>query len=224
MQRLRVVLDEVMRSAVEVVDRGGVRINAKRVVKRGVHLAKGDRPFTGLSAEAVGRADDLPMLESAAGEQAAGDSRPVVAAALAVHLGRAAKFAPRHDQHFVEQATRTQVRFQRSQRMVHDRHEIAHAREILAVRVKVADAPAHHAHAGLDQPPRLEALRPEVGRVVHHEGQPAAGRGRLRLAGRGGPSSVDRERGDGGPRRGCQTPAWPLPYALQSVCKFSSWR
>ena len=103
MQRLRVVLDEVMRSAVEVVDRGGVRINAKRVVQRGVHLAKGDRPFTGLSAEAVGRADDLPMLESAAGEQAAGDSRPVVAAGILVDGWCAAEFAPaNHDDVLVE--------------------------------------------------------------------------------------------------------------------------
>ena len=128
-----------MRPAVEVVAGGGVRINAKRVVQRGVHLAKGDRPFTGLSAEAVGRADDLPMLESAAGEQAAGDSRPVVAAGILVDGWCAAEFAPANHDDVLVETPLVEILDERREPLVEHREILPGPAEVTAVPVPATE-------------------------------------------------------------------------------------
>ena len=68
MQRLGVVLNEVPWPTVEIIDGGSIWLDTERVIQRGVHLGEGYRPVASLAAEAVGRTDDLSVIESTAGE------------------------------------------------------------------------------------------------------------------------------------------------------------
>src|SRR5207248_10760095 len=87
------VVEQVHRPAGAVRDGGG-RVEAEVVIKRGEDVLEGDGPVLRDLAQPVGLADDLAGPQPAAGQQGAGDRRPVVATAIAVDLGGAAELAP----------------------------------------------------------------------------------------------------------------------------------
>ncbi len=101
--RLRIV-EQVLRAAVEVGQRGG-GIDAQHVIDRRHEVLEGDRARRGAFRPAVGLADDLAHLQTAAGQEHAAGLGPVLAAGMGrAELGRAAEFAEHHHQHVVAQA------------------------------------------------------------------------------------------------------------------------
>src|SRR5207245_2861393 len=90
----RRMVRQVLRSSGRVVDemRGGVE--AEVLVDSGQDFAMVDRTGDGVFAQAVGGADGLAGVHTAARHKGAADRRPVVAAGAIVDPRRAAEFAP----------------------------------------------------------------------------------------------------------------------------------
>src|SRR6185312_9929124 len=88
LQRLGVVVDEVLRPAGQVGDGGLAAVDAEVVVEGGEDLAEGDGALGAFAGLPVGCADDLPAAHPAARKHRARDARPVVAAAVLVDRRR----------------------------------------------------------------------------------------------------------------------------------------
>ena len=80
---------KVMRPAREISHGGIVNINSQVVVKRSEDLLEMHRPVVGVAAQAVGGTNHMSGLHAAAGQQRAGDIRPVIASCILVDCRRA---------------------------------------------------------------------------------------------------------------------------------------
>ena len=108
-------------------------------------LWKRDRAILGGVGQPVGRADDLAGPHAAAGEQGAGDVRPVVAAGVLVDLGRAAELAPDDDRHVLVEPARVEVVDQGRQGLIELREVRAALAEVVPVEVPAAEGQRHAA-------------------------------------------------------------------------------
>src|SRR2546426_5292587 len=90
-------IDEILRATAEVGERDFAHVDAEVVIERGEDVAELDRPVRCLAAEAISRANHLPGLHAAAGQQSAGNTRPMIATGVLVDRRRAAKLAPDDD-------------------------------------------------------------------------------------------------------------------------------
>ena len=166
MQRLGVVLNQVARPTVEIVEGGCIRVDAQRVIQRGVHLGEGYRPVAGLAAEAVGRTYDLSVIESTAGEQAARDARPMVAAGVFVDGRCAAELTPANDDDILVQSALVQIVDERSDTLVEHGEILPGAVEVSAVPVPPAEGERHTAHTHLDEAAGEQEVIEQLGRAV----------------------------------------------------------
>ena len=151
MQRLGVVLNQVARPTVEIVEGGCIRVDAQRVIQRGVHLGECYRTVAGLAAEAVGRTYDLSVIESAAGEQAARDARPMVAAGVFVDGRCAAELTPANDDDILVQSALVQILDECSETLVEHGEVLSGAIEIAPVPIPSAEGERHAAHTNFNQ-------------------------------------------------------------------------
>ena len=119
-QRPGVVFDEVLRAAVEVLQRRVRRVDAEVVVQRGVDFAERDRAGDRFAGDPVGRADHLARLHAAAGQQGEIHLRPVVAADDGADLRRAAELAPHDDRAILVEPALVQVLDQGADALVED--------------------------------------------------------------------------------------------------------
>src|SRR5436190_4655630 len=78
LQRLDTLVDEILRSAAEVELADGAEVETEVVVEGGPDFLEGDGAIDGVLAEAIGRPDDLAGPHASAGQQGAGNLRPVV--------------------------------------------------------------------------------------------------------------------------------------------------
>src|SRR5438128_11797592 len=85
---------QVLRAAELVRDLVLADVEAEVVKEGGHHVAVMDRTLVGGGAVLRGGADHLPGAHAAAGQEAGGDLRPVVAAGIFVDARRASEGAP----------------------------------------------------------------------------------------------------------------------------------
>src|SRR5437879_3168273 len=111
-------INQVLRPSGEVCDGRLAHVDPEIVVKRGEDFAKEDWALDRFTAPAVGRADDLARLHAAAGQQRAGDFRPVVASRVFVDGWGAAKLTPHDDRHFLLETLPAEVVDQRADALV----------------------------------------------------------------------------------------------------------
>src|SRR5205085_1451595 len=91
----RIVVGQKIVRATESIQYGRVfDIDAHAVVEGGEDLLEVNRARGRLFTEAVGGADDLSRSHAAAGQQGAGDTRPVIASAVLVDARRPSELAP----------------------------------------------------------------------------------------------------------------------------------
>src|ERR1043166_9333186 len=107
--RLRAAINEKLRAARQVGDRDFVHINAQVVVKGGEDFNEADGAFHRFAAQAVSCANDLAGLHATAGEHGAGNTRPVIAAAVFVDGGGSAKLAPDNDRNILVEAALVEI-------------------------------------------------------------------------------------------------------------------
>ena len=139
------------------------------MVERGKDILEVDRTLGGRSRQAVGVTDYLAGLASASDNECRADPRPVVPAAVLVDLWRSSELAPGDDRDVIEHASLVEVVHQRGQALVDDRGHLPHSREVLGVRVEVADRQADHADSGFDQPAGQQKLQRTLGTLAGHE-------------------------------------------------------
>src|SRR5262245_13294585 len=106
---LSTLVDQELRTAGQVGDRGLVYVDAEVVIKRGEDLVEGHGPFHGFTAEPIGRADDLSDFHPATGQQGTADSRPMIAAATLVDGRGSPELAPNHDGHIAVQTALPEI-------------------------------------------------------------------------------------------------------------------
>ncbi len=146
-------------------------IEPEQVEDRGVQVVDVHRVLDGLVAELVGLAVGDPGLHAAAGHPE-GESLVVVVAAVGVlPVRRAAELAAPDHQRVVEQPPRAQVRQQAGDRPVDGPGVAGVAGLQAAVLVPVAVRQLDEADAGLDEPPRQQALAAEVARSPGRRGR-----------------------------------------------------
>ena len=151
----------------------GVVADAEQVEDRRRQVLRLDLARVRIGADGVAGAEHLRRPDAGAGQREAEDVAPVVAAADAVDLGRAAELADRHDQRLVQQPALVEVVDQRGEGDVELRAEdVLQPVGVLGVRVphRVIDrvvarlarpVDVDEPHPGLDQPPgEQDALAP----------------------------------------------------------------
>src|SRR5687767_1508014 len=89
-----VSIDQEMWPAGKVGHGGFIHVDAHVVVKRSKDFLEMHWAFRGFAPETVGCANGLSHPHAATGQQRARNARPMVATAILVDRGRAAKFAP----------------------------------------------------------------------------------------------------------------------------------
>src|SRR5882672_2677893 len=157
-QRLVVRVENIVRTAGEVRDRRLVGVDPQVAVQRGENLLETHGTLGSVLAQPVGRADHLSRPQPTAGQHGAGDLRPVVAAALAVDLGRPAELAPDDDADVLVEPARVKVLDEGAHALVEHGEVLARAVEGPAVPVPAAERQGHAAGAGLDQASGHEEL------------------------------------------------------------------
>ena len=143
--------DEVVGTAGEVGDGGFVRIDAEVVVKGGKDFAKSDGTLVGFAAESVGGADGLASFHAAAGEQSAGDARPMIAAGVGVDFWSAAEFSPNNKGNVFVHAALVKVIDQGGDALVEQWHVFAASFEVAVVPVPAAEGEGDATGAGFHQ-------------------------------------------------------------------------
>src|SRR5262245_41481730 len=106
---LQSILDEELRTAIEVRDRDFVYVEAEAVIEGDEDFAELHGAFHRFASQAIGRADDASGLHAATENQTAGDAWPVVAAGVLVDRGGASEFAPDHYGHVFFQPAPVQI-------------------------------------------------------------------------------------------------------------------
>ena len=140
--------DEVVRAAGEVGDGGFVRVDAEVVVESGKDFAEPNGAFVGFAAESVCGADGLAGFHAAAGEQGAGDARPVIAAGVGVDFWGASEFAPDDDGNVFVHASLVKIVDQGGNALIQQGHVFAAAFEVAVVPVPAAEGEGNATGAG----------------------------------------------------------------------------
>ena len=131
-------------------DRAGV--DAEVSVEGGEDIFPGDGAGRDFVTESIGAADDLSGFDASAGEEGGAGLWPVVSAAgFGVDSGCASEFAPDDDAYIVEHSSFFEISDECMQAVVNDGKEVAHAGEVIAVRIEVADGDTDAADAGFDE-------------------------------------------------------------------------
>src|SRR6056297_2040775 len=151
-------IDEIHRPTGQVLDRCAPRVDADVVIESREDLLEFDRAFDGFASEAVGRADDLSVIHSAAGEHGGTDTGPVVASALCVDLRGAAELTPHHHADILVQTAVVEVLHQRAEALVEHGEIFAGTLEISAVPVPSGKAESDATGPGLDEAAGHEKL------------------------------------------------------------------
>src|SRR5436190_19267150 len=91
---LMIVIDQILRASGQVVQRHLVRIDAQVVVEGREDFAELHRALHRFATQAIGRANHLANLHSAAKHHRARDARPMIASAIIVDGRCAAEITP----------------------------------------------------------------------------------------------------------------------------------
>src|SRR5439155_2959210 len=102
-------VNQVLRAAAQVGDGDLGHVDVEVVIERGEDVAELDRAFRRLSTQTVRGADDLAGLQTAAGEQSAGDARPMVAAGVFIDGRSASELTPDDDGDILVETALVQV-------------------------------------------------------------------------------------------------------------------
>src|SRR5262249_40150743 len=148
---LQTVLDEELRTAIQIWHGDLVHVDAEAVVKRGEDFAELHGAFHGFAAQTVGGANDVSRLHAAAENQPTGDPRPVIPAGVLVDRRRATKFAPDDYGHIFLQAAAVQVINQGAHALVQQRQILAEGTKVITVMILTAESQSHAAGARFHQ-------------------------------------------------------------------------
>ena len=103
------VIHQVVGTARKVFELSSRNVDPHVMVKRGKYLAQIDRSVGGFPTLGIGCPNDLPVLHATSGKENRHDTTPMVAASVAVYLGRATKFTPDNDRDVIEHGSIAQV-------------------------------------------------------------------------------------------------------------------
>src|SRR5437899_2533738 len=161
--RVGALLDDLDGPAAGGIDGPGV-IDAERLADGGQEVAGRNWAIGDAGGAGIRLADELAAADAGAGQDRAPGARVVVAAAVPVHLRRAAELAHPHHQRALEQAAVLQVADERAHAAIHLGHQpLGGVGNRLLVRVPVLQVDFDEGHAGLDQSPCEQAAAAEAG-------------------------------------------------------------
>ena len=144
-------IDEILRSAGQIGERGLGDINAHLFVECGKDLPKGDGALSGFSRLFVGSANDLPVAHTAAGKECRSDARPVIAPSFGIDHRCAAKFTPHDDGDILIKAALMKIGDECREPAVEQRQILTQLAEIVGMVVPPAEGKRDYARASLHQ-------------------------------------------------------------------------
>ena len=145
------VFDQVLRSTSWVGDGRRAGIDAQVVVDRGDDFLHVNRAIECVLAESVGRSDGLTCSHAASGQQAATDSRPVIASGVRIDSRSTTEFAPHGDGCVVQHASVVEILNQRGDALIELAAMIADQVKVFPVAVPATVRHRHGSDACFDQ-------------------------------------------------------------------------